>query len=224
MNLSLGLSNVKESMLFGNPPSSFAFLQNARVDVGTNSCTVPNFSSVGCKLILATVQYFSATAPTLADNLGNTYTRLTVSDNASASVVLFYCISPTTNAVHNVTATVAGGYPTLSVDVFNCSKTPRFLLQNKNGLANSNNLQVGSIVSPAIDNLFYCGVNSFSTAAASSINQSYIITDNHTNGGGAQYAGASAYFINNLEIINNPTFTFSASVPCVAAHALFDTT
>ncbi len=121
--------------------------------VGNQSATssAVTLNTVGANLLVASVaMYESKSGFTLTDSQGNTWTALTERHSTGTSrpqVQQFYCLNPTTNASHTITAAATDLYGTVYVHAF--SGVDAYNAENGGNSLSDSSLATGTITPPS---------------------------------------------------------------------------
>lgn len=171
---------------------------------GVNGNTTTATNTTNAKLFVATVQsYKPVGTPNITDSAGNTWTLISIISGANAtSVSAYYCINPITSASHTFTVSLAGGYASISVNVFS---GPNFTYNsfNSNTGGSVTSIGAGLITPTSTKNLIITSVNYWIGDAPNSISDSFIITNNIP-ATVTTLAGSTAYKLNSGTV--NPTW------------------
>lgn len=185
--------------------------------------TTTSINTTGANLIVVAVAYSNnGTTITLTDNKSNTWTPLTARQSTTASVRLYYCLSPTVGSGHTFSVASSGGsgFPGIAVAAYSGAKTSGAFDQETGANSNgASSLATGSIT-PAQDNELFITGFGYNVASAATIDSGFTAIE-------ALGVTANAWGIALGELIEttatakNPTWTQGASVACAAGLATF---
>lgn len=187
--------------------------------------TTSPIDTTGANLIVVAISdYAIQPASILSDSKSNTWNALTPAIGSAPyeRTTLYYCYNPTVGAGHTFTATSPSGftYPSINVSAWSGSAASPFDVENGGGSPGVSSIQAGSIT-PSANGELIIAANCFEHTAAWSIDSGFTITDQDVYGGGNNFGGAMAYFVQTTAAAINPTWTNSQSNNVSAAIASF---
>lgn len=201
-----------------------AFARIAHVAAGSTNnvnVTTGGIDTTGANLIvISTVSYTPAAAPTISDSKGNTWTGLTSTYTSVLSRCrLYYCVNPTVGSGHTFTS--AATAPALCVYAYSGGKaTSPFDAENGAGVSPGTTVAPGT-VTPSEDNeLVVCGFGAAGTTTPT-IGGGFTIRDHVPFVSGQCYACDLADLIQTSLAAANPTWTIGANLYSAAAIACF---
>lgn len=194
--------------------------------VGTaTAATTGSVNTTGANLVVVAVVEQQGVTGALSDNKSNTWTPLTASEIAGGvGGKLYYSSSPTVGSGHTFTIGTSSA-PTIYAQAFSgVSTSTPFDQQNGGTATGGTTVQPGS-VTPSQNNELIVTMLGFNGAATpTSINSSFVKTDEQNFGAGNNYGGAMAYLIQTSLAAVNPTWTDSGSFSRVSRIATFKAT
>ena len=202
---------------------AISFINNTSVVGGTGNITTVAINTTGADFLVANVAYdFGGTAPTVSDSKTNSWNPLTASNSGNTTNKLYYCIPTSVGTGHTFTASNGGNqFATMEIQAFSgLNQTSPF--ESENGNANSSGtIQPGS-VTPSINGaLIITGAGWNVACTPTSINSSFIKTDEQNFGAGNNYGSSMAYLIQSTVAAVNPTWTRTGSAENSSRIAVF---
>lgn len=213
-------------LLLCQPPTAwgaFALVAGATLSGGSsdgNDFQSGTIDTTGADLLLACVADYDASAGSLSDSKGNTWTPLTAQDSTSAEAQLYYSVPTSVGINHSWNVACTGCFPTGSVAAFSGSHATPFDQQNGAVTAGATSLSTGS-VTPSENNELVVACLSFAATNTISIDNGFSTPIQTDFGSGAHYGGALAYKIQTTAAAVNPAFSWSGSTEAAAAIASF---
>ena len=195
-------------------------------DVG-QTVTSAAIDTTGANLITVCVSsYQTNPAPTLTDNKSNTWTGLTVREQATAARIrIFYCFNPTVGSGHTFTATNSptASFPTLIVHAWSGAATSPFDQENGNTSPGIGPTSSGSVTPTENNELIITAVSQggASVTNQTSIDGGFTMSGNVSRLAGNHQAGAAAYLIQTTAAAANPAWTHGGSGATAVAIATF---
>jgi hypothetical protein len=183
---------------------------------GINGATTSSVDTTGCNLIVIFVgSFLGATAPTLSDSKGNTWTLAgTATGAAQTRVQAYYCLSPTVGSGHTFTVSQAGSYSTVSA--FGFSGVNAYNAFTGSATDSGTTRQPGSQTPPEDNCLLVCGGYFNATGDTASIDSSF--TEDGELAPTANNTGMIAcYQIQTTATARNPTVTKTGSANNIGA-------
>lgn len=186
--------------------------------LGANGGTTASLDSTGGSIVwVAVASYASASAPTLTDSKGNTWTPATAyTAPGSHRVQLFYAVNPTVGSGHTFTLSGTGTYCAIGVLVFSGAKTSS-PFDAENGASGSSALSTGSVSPAEDDEVLVTAIALDSAASALSVNSGFSTPDIVYFAGGSAYGLGFAYKIQTAKGAENPAWSWTGGSTQVAA-------
>ncbi len=178
---------------------------------GNLTATTGSLDTTGSTLLVICATY--ATAVSVSDSKGNTWTGLTAQSNTGVYNQIFYVNSatPTVGTGHTFTISGASVY-TVNVLTFSGTGASPFDVENGASTASAATLQPGSVTPTNDNNVLITGLTAGNAyAGAGSINLSFTITNQNALIGGVTYGGGAAYLLQGAKAATNPTWTFGST-------------
>lgn len=199
------------SFRFAAPGGSVTLLTHTL----TQNATTSAIDTTGATfLILAMASYTGAGAPTVTDSKSNSWTALTARTIGGSRMQLFYSFPSSVGSGHTFSESV-NNYTGFAVAAF--SGVTTYDAENGAGVNSTATPQTGSIT-PASAGLLVAALSLVSGESASSIDNSFTITDSIV--GGVDFGLALAYKIGHTGAVN-PAFTKSSTGESALAIASF---
>lgn len=190
-----------------------SLLASAKVANSSDAATTSSINTTGASLLVVHVSVYSVTG-TIADSVGNTWTKLT-SYGSDAKSTLYYCVAPTTSTTHTVTHTGIGSYRALEFMAFDGVGT--LVSATGTSVSPSTTIQPGSLT-PAIADLLVTGCNGMDSVT-DTVSSPYTVAQQTTWVPGTM-ASACAYYYATATTARNPTWTGGSNYRA-ASHARF---
>ena len=186
-----------------------------------NGFTTGSIDTTGAHLLVAFVaSYDGATAPTLSDSKGNTWTGRTAVSRSGAQRGRFHDVTttPTVGTGHTFTLTGSGVFASLLVLAFSESASPAFDGESAGStFSAANSAQPGSLT-PSVNDSVLITALALDGVSTESINGGFTLTNEAENVPGACYGVTGAYLIQTTAAAANPTWTlFNQSGCCLMA-------
>jgi len=215
---------------FQKPLYPWSFVNNTAGPSGAGGIggsTTNNIDTTNANLIVVAVNYYgtlsSPRPPTLTDSASNTWVQLTDWGGTSQdSVILYYCITPTTSATHNFTVAASNSYATAYVQAWKSNwGTPVFDQESGATGSTISSIQPGSITASVDNCLFVTGFNG-SGGTVTGISSPFTISDQMAFVSSVQFAGQQAYYVQSTAVAINPTCSTNGTyIDLVAVMANF---
>lgn len=194
----------------------------------TSSVTTSAINTTGANFLVVAVSNFaSASAATVTDSKGNTWTPLTTQVTPSSQrMLLYYSVPTSAGAGHTFTATGTVDFPAICVQAFSVVNTSPFESESGDKTDSSTthtSLQPGSLTPSMNGSLIITGLASFPASfppPPQSIDSGFTITDDIPSANAVNFGCALAYLIQGTAGAVNPTWTTAPS-SLAAAMAVF---
>jgi hypothetical protein len=192
-------------------------------NLGTNGGTSGTTNTTGADLIVLALKWEGAGPPAISDSKSNTWNALTTYvAGGSRRIALYYAINPTVGSGHTFTATLTGGKVMLALEGFAGSDlTAPFDVEDGKGDVFSATIQAATGITPSVAG---CAVVSAqftqSNTGVSSVDSSFIKTDNQDGFATSSEDIAIAYIIQGSASAVNPTWTQAAGTSVYEGTAL----
>jgi hypothetical protein len=188
---------------------------------GGSGATNPNLAEVtldsrGANLIIIGAAWYNGiNADVAADDTPlNSWTALTKKNTTDRSAMLWYCIGPTTNVAHQFRVAGTSTYPSIFVQVWECSVTPSFRNESGNVATAGTTLANLAAVGAAGDLLSAVCNSGTGGASGITLDSSFTVPDKVLAGSTA--FGAMGYLEPASGAVN-PTWTWGATTDHAAA-------
>lgn len=203
---------------------AYAFVASVRNSPGTNGNTSSSIDTSGADLLVgSTSSYEGGPDPSRSDSKGNTWTPLTVEEDAvnTERVQLFYAENPTVGSGHTFTVGGNGIFHVSITAAFSGAATASvFDAESAGALITTDDEIFPGNLTPANDNsLFVTAIATLDTGgvAFTVVTASYTTIHNTLFSSGSNYGGGMAYHIQGTAAVQNPKWDWGGGAGCAAA-------
>jgi hypothetical protein len=187
---------------------------------GTGSAaTTSGINTSGATLLIVSVASWHNTGvPSVSDSKGNSWTQLTsyIGGSNGTRQTLYYCASPKVGPSHTFTASISGGFPSITVQAWSGAAVSPFDQQNGNSSSSASTLQPGSITPSQNNELVVSGI-CVGTLVTLAVDSGLVITDQIGYGGANNFGGGLAYWIESVAAAINPIWSWGGTSMDVSA-------
>lgn len=210
--------------LFARALMTIALVAGANVSItgAANGGTSAAIDTSGASLLIFHLSHYFATATSVSDSKGNTWTGLTAQGSDEPRSRIFYAENPTVGTNHTFTITGVGSYSTGEVAGFSGAATTTVADQETGAVVNpGTTLSTGSITPSENNCLVVAGLSVNKDGSPYAINASMTITDQFDYESGVNEGGALAYIVQTTAAAINPQWSGFASGAAAATIASF---
>ncbi len=191
---------------------------------GTNGATttgVDTTAAIG-GLGVFVISYGGGTTPVLTDNFANTWIPNTPLFTQNPNLRVYYAENFLGGAGHTFTTSASGSFVASCVNTFsNASQTAPFDKQSAGGSNPfSTTIQPGS-TTPTLDGSVLIVAVGYNSNAVTGVDTGFTRSGTKAPGGGSNYGLDIAYKIQGSKAAENPTYTFTGSMPVDATMSVF---
>lgn len=173
--------------------------------VGTDSTVTSDaVDTTGSNLIVIGIAVDGAAVPTIADSKSNVWTALTAS-TLTVKTILYYSLNPIVGTNHTFSNTGASNFCTICVAAFSGAST--FDQQNGATATGVTTIQTGSVTPSESSELVITHLGFNAAGLPTSIDSSFIETNDREFGASNNYGSTMAYLIQTAAAAVNPTWT-----------------
>ena len=161
--------------------------------------------TTGATLIVVSIADYSlASAGTVTDSKGNTYTPLSSRQQGAARHRFWYCLAPTVGTGHTFTRSVAASYPAIVVFAFAGVAS----YESQSGATGNQPLVSGSLTPSANGALVVVG-RTCAVAATDTVAPAVFTLTKKTYLNGTNLEGTAGYYVQPTAAAINPTWTWA---------------
>lgn len=186
--------------------------------------TSPPVDTTGSNFISVSSSNYNLNAVSLSDNLANVWTLDITQASSQQTTNIWSCHNPTVGAGHTFTLTGVGTPSYCTISVVWASGISNIAVQSTNSVGSvAPSIQPGSVTPAENGDLIItsnCSWSSTSGSIDSGFSSNYV----PFNTSNSNLAGGMGWLIQPTAAAINPTWTFSGSVPCAAAIAVYKAT